>query len=154
MIPTKNKFQPASSQGPSKALQGQMQARVQAKLDAASGEPAPDDIELPAINSDYSDSDDEDREKTFDPPEWAQSPNLKRLLRAQRDRDPDSIFGPIREINLEDIFTNDKTRHSKFRARSSSANWAGTDGLTAEEKEAYALRMGYKTTVVSKQNTM
>ncbi|KZW02199.1 hypothetical protein EXIGLDRAFT_735681 [Exidia glandulosa HHB12029] len=155
MIPTKNKFPPAASQGPAKALQEQMQARVQAQIVAASGDPPPEDIELPEINSEYSDSDDEDRARTFDPPEWATSPRLKQILRDQQRVDPDEVFGAIREINLEDIFKGDKTRHSKFRARSSSANWAGTDGLTAEEKEAYALRMGYKnTTVLSKQNTM
>lgn len=154
MIPTKNKFAPASSHGPTKVLQEQMQARVQAQLDAANGEPTADDIELPEINSEYSDSDDEDRQKTFDPPEWARSPNLKRYLRDQQGTDPDEVFGAIREINMEDIFRGEKTRHSKFRARSSSANWAGTDGLTMEEKEAYALRMGYKATVLTKQATM
>ncbi|EJD47772.1 hypothetical protein AURDEDRAFT_62109 [Auricularia subglabra TFB-10046 SS5] len=132
-----------------------MQARVQAQIDAANGDPSPDDIELPEINSEYSDSEDEDRVRTFDPPEWAQSPNLKRLLREQQKTDPDEVFGSIREVDMEDIFKSNKTRHSKFRVRSSSANWAGTDGLTAEEKEAYSLRMGYKTTAtLSKQATM
>lgn len=90
-------------------------------------------------------SDDDD---DFDTPDWAQSPNLKRLLREQMETDPDEIFGAIRDINLEDIFSNDKSKHAKFRARSSSANWHGRDGLTFEEREAYAIRMGYKRTDV------
>ncbi|KAF8514987.1 hypothetical protein JB92DRAFT_2916641 [Gautieria morchelliformis] len=38
---------------------------------------------------------------------------------------------------------NFKTRHSRFRARTSSANWAGTDELTTDEQQEYAKRMGY-----------
>jgi hypothetical protein len=41
---------------------------------------------------------------------------------------------------MEEIF---KTRTSRFRARTSSANWAGTDELTSAEEKAYAKRMGY-----------
>ena len=88
----------------------------------------------------YSNSDDEDRPRTFDPPDWAQSPDLRIALRSQSRMNPDDIFGPVRPLHMEEIFT---TRQSRFRARTSSANWAGTDGLTPAEEVAYAKRMGY-----------
>jgi len=56
MIPTKNKFGGSHATGPAKSLQEQMQARVQAQIDAANGEPNPDDIELPEIKSECVDS--------------------------------------------------------------------------------------------------
>jgi hypothetical protein len=42
---------------------------------------------------------------------------------------------------MEELF---KTRTSKFRARTSSANWTGADRLTLEEEREYARRMGFK----------
>ncbi|KAH7102026.1 inner centromere protein, partial [Auriculariales sp. MPI-PUGE-AT-0066] len=121
------------------------------QIDAANGEPNPDDIELPEIRSEYSDSDDEDRkDKKADLPEWAQSPNLRRHLKEQLMTDPDEVFGAIREIDLDDIFkSNDKSRMAKFRARSSSANWA-KDGLSVEEKQRFASHM-YSKTVMANQ---
>jgi len=100
-----------------------------------------EEIELPDINSEYSDSDDEDRPRTFDPPEWAKSPELRQALQDQSTRDPDGIFGRIAPLRMEDIF---RTRQSRFRARTSSANWSGTDQLTAEEEREYARRMGFR----------
>lgn len=129
---------------PSMLVQSQMAARVRAQIDAAKRvEPAvpSESIELPEINSEYSDSEDEDRVRTFDPPEWAQSPELRQALEVQSTINPDDIFGAVRPLKMEEIF---KTRSSRFRARTSSANWTGTDRLTIREEEEYARRMGFK----------
>lgn len=97
-------------------------------------------IDLPEPNSEYSDSEDEDRKK-FDAPRWATSPEVRAQLEAQQTVNPDDIFGAgVRPLRMEEIF---RTRHSRFRARTSSANWAGNDGVTEEENEAYVRRMGY-----------
>ncbi|KAL0951208.1 hypothetical protein HGRIS_007933 [Hohenbuehelia grisea] len=128
---------------PSQLLQSQMAARAKAQLKAAKQEHAipSEAIELPDINSEYSDSEDEDRQRTFDPPGWAQSPELRLALQQQQEINPDDIFGPIRPLRMEEIF---RTRANKFRARTSSANWTGTDRLTVEEELEYVRRMGYK----------
>ncbi|KAF8807394.1 hypothetical protein BYT27DRAFT_7189481 [Phlegmacium glaucopus] len=129
---------------PSMLVQSQMAARVKAQIDAAKRvEPAvpSENIELPEINSEYSDSEDEDRVRTFDPPEWAQSPELRQALEMQSTINPDDIFGAVRPLKMEEIF---KTRTSRFRARTSSANWTGTDRLTVQEEREYARRMGFK----------
>ncbi|CAE6413652.1 unnamed protein product [Rhizoctonia solani] len=128
------------SDAPGQALQQQMQARVQAQLKAAQKEPEiqSENIELPDINSEYSDSDDEDRGKDF--PSWTQDQALMDALRSQESFNPDALFGPIQPLKMGDLF---KTGHSRFRKRTSSANWAGTDGITVEEEIEYARRMGY-----------
>jgi hypothetical protein len=129
---------------PSMLVQSQMAARVRARIDAAKRvEPAvpSENIELPEINSEYSDSEDEDRVRTFDPPEWAQSPELRHALELQSTMNPDDIFGSVRPLKMEEIF---KSRTSRFRARTSSANWTGTDQLTMQEESEYARRMGFK----------
>ena len=100
-----------------------------------------EDIELPEINSEYSDSEDEDRVRTFNPPEWAQSPELRQALEMQSTMNPDDIFGAVRPLKMEEIF---KSRTSRFRARTSSANWTGTDRLTMQEQGEYTRRMGFK----------
>ncbi|KAH7345055.1 hypothetical protein B0J17DRAFT_564664 [Rhizoctonia solani] len=117
-----------------------MQARVQAQLKATQKEPEiqSENIELPDINSEYSDSDDEDRGKDF--PSWTQDQALMDALRSQESFNPDALFGPIQPLKMGDLF---KTGHSRFRKRTSSANWAGTDGITVEEEIEYARRMGY-----------
>ena len=130
---------------PSEILQNQMAERAKAQVMAAQTpkQPPPvasEDIELPDINSEYSDSEDEDRPKTFNPPEWAQSPELRQQLEDQSRYNPDDIFGRIGPLRMEEIF---RTRQSRFRARTSSANWAGTDELTEYEEREYARRMGY-----------
>ena len=91
----------------------------------------------------YSDSEDEDRPKTYDPPIWAQSPDLRQALEDMRRVNPDTIFGAMPQLRMEEIFPNNR-RKSKFRARTSSANWAGTDGVTIEEEMEYAKRMGFE----------
>ncbi|CAE6407876.1 unnamed protein product [Rhizoctonia solani] len=128
------------SDAPGQALQQQMQARVQAQLKAAQKEPEiqSENIELPDINSEYSDSDDEDRGKDF--PSWTQDQALLDALKDQEKFNPDALFGPIQPLKMGDLF---KTGHSRFRKRTSSANWAGTDGITVEEEMEYARRMGY-----------
>ncbi|KAI0724513.1 hypothetical protein C8T65DRAFT_691535 [Cerioporus squamosus] len=101
---------------------------------------ASETIELPDINSEYSDSDDEDRPKR-DLPDWAKSPDIAAALQQQSTINPDDIFGRIGPLRMEEIF---RTRHSRFRARTSSANWTGTDELTQHEEKEYARRMGFK----------
>jgi hypothetical protein len=128
---------------PSHLVQTQMSARVETQIQAGKG---PDriqseSIDLPDINSEYSDSEDEDRKRTYDPPTWAQSPELLEALRHQSKINPDDIFGTVRPLKMEEIF---KSRTSRFRARTSSANWTGTDGLTLEEEREYAKRMGFR----------
>lgn len=129
---------------PSQLVQIQMAARAKAQLEAAKqGSPViqSESIELPDINSEYSDSEDEDRPRTFDPPGWAQSPELRQALQVQSTINPDDIFGAVRPLRMEELF---KTRTSRFRARTSSANWTGTDRLTVEEEREYARRMGFR----------
>ena len=90
----------------------------------------------------YSDSDDSEKETDFKPPQWAESPELRQALQQQAYRDPDELFGPIKPVNMEELF---KVRVGKFRARSSSANWHATgDRLTKVEEVEYARRMGFK----------
>ncbi|THH34076.1 hypothetical protein EUX98_g104 [Antrodiella citrinella] len=127
---------------PAQVVHSQMANRVKAQIQAAQPpRVASESIELPEINSEYSDSDDEDRPKKFDPPSWAQSPELRQTLQQQSTMNPDDIFGQIRPLRMEEIF---RTRTSRFRARTSSANWSGADQLTAEEEKAYEKRMGYR----------
>ncbi|PPQ63783.1 hypothetical protein CVT24_004325 [Panaeolus cyanescens] len=126
---------------PSQALQMQMAARAKAHLEAAKPQVPSESIELPDVNSEYSDSDDEDRKRTFDPPDWAQSPELRTALEQQSTINPDDIFGAVRPLKMEEMF---KNRTGRFRARTSSANWTGADRLTAQEEAEYARRMGFK----------
>jgi hypothetical protein len=44
---------------------------------------------------------------------------------------------------MEELF---KVKVSKFRPRSSSANWANGDGVTKKEEVEYAKRMGFRNT--------
>lgn len=129
---------------PSHLLQSQMAARAKAQLQAAKQIEVPipsEEIDLPDIRSEYSDSDDEDRPRTYTPPDWAQSPELRQALQDQATINPDDIFGAIRPLRMEEIFRN---RTSRFRARTSSANWSGADRLTIEEERDYARRMGFR----------
>ncbi|KAL5495289.1 hypothetical protein ACEPAI_752 [Sanghuangporus weigelae] len=146
-VKAKIKDADSGSKQPSQLIHSQLQARYHAQVEdtqKAQMPPPPartESIELPDINSEYSDSDDETRVRTFDPPDWAQSPELREALESQKTVNPDDIFGAIRPLKMEELF---KNRTSRFRARTSSANWAGTDGLTINEEEEYARRMGYK----------
>lgn len=132
-------------QQPSQLLQSQMVHRAKAHLQATQPrEPPPvasESIELPDINSEYSDSEDEDRVRTYDPPQWAQSPELRQQLQQQSTLNPDHVFGPIVPLQIEDMF---KTKTSRLKARSSSANWNNGDAVTAEEVRRYNEQMGFK----------
>ncbi|KAJ3564387.1 hypothetical protein NP233_g8329 [Leucocoprinus birnbaumii] len=146
-IPTKGKAKqkpPAQAEEdhpqPSQIIQTQMAARAKAAMQTDPRVPS-ESIELPEVNSEYSDSEDEDRPRAFDPPEWAQSPELRQALQAQSTINPDNIFGAIRPLRMEEMF---RARTSRFRARTSSANWSGADRLTMEEEREYARRMGFK----------
>lgn len=148
-IPTKGKIKPSPKTPvqadeehvqPAQIIQTQMAARAKAAMQIEPPVPS-ESIELPEVNSEYSDSEDEDRPRTFNPPEWAQSPELRQALEAQSTINPDDIFGAIRPLRMEEMF---KARASRFRARTSSANWSGTDRLTVEEEREYARRMGFK----------
>jgi hypothetical protein len=122
----------------------QSQTAVRANPQRLNAEPpiASEMIELPEPNSEYSDSEDESRQrKKNDAPEWTQSPELRAALESQSRVNPDDIFGPVRPLRMEDIF---RTRTSRFRARTSSANWSGPDGLKQEEEREYARRMGFQ----------
>ncbi|KAF8560347.1 hypothetical protein OG21DRAFT_1452349 [Imleria badia] len=134
---------------PSTMVQSQMAARAKAQMQAAklpTPEVPSESIELPEINSEYSDSEDEDRVRAFDPPGWAQSPELRQALQMQSTVNPDNIFGAIRPLRMEEMF---RTRQSRFRARTSSANWSGSDRLTVEEIHEYERRMGFQQTLPS-----
>lgn len=124
---------------PSRMVRDDMAARARDQLF-----PEPliksESIQLPEIDSEYSDSDDEDRKKNFNPPDWAQSPNLRTTLEAMSTVNPDNIFGAVQPLQMNDLFRN---RQSRFRARTSSANWSGNDGLSKTEEEEYARRMGF-----------
>ncbi|KAI0803994.1 hypothetical protein GGR55DRAFT_341811 [Xylaria sp. FL0064] len=89
-------------------------------------------IELPEINTDDEDEDDEDDGKGM-VADWADSPNLRRALVEQENRNPFEVFGAPAPLNMEEVFARSKDRFPKFRARTSSANWSGPDGLTEED---------------------
>jgi hypothetical protein len=89
-------------------------------------------IELPEINTDDEDSDNDDAGKSM-VADWADSPNLRRALVEQEDKNPFEVFGAPAPINMEEVFARSKDRFAKFRARTSSANWSGPDGLSEED---------------------
>lgn len=128
---------------PCVVVQTQMAARVKAQIETSKQQPPEvpsESIELPDIHSEYSDSEDENRVRTFDAPDWAQSPELREALQLQSTVNPDDIFGAIRPLRMDEMF---RTRQSRFRARTSSANWSGADRLTIEEVREYERRMGF-----------
>lgn len=94
----------------------------------------------------YSYSDDDELKKQFklSLPQWAESPELAQILKKQAKIDPDQIFGPMKPLHMEEIFRGKERAHSRFRSRSSSANWSGQDRLTEQEIENYAKIMGYR----------
>lgn len=92
--------------------------------------PNGENIALPEIATD---SEDEDSDAEMLPvPKWAQPKELESLLRQQEGMEVDSIFGPIAPFSLEETFKSDK-KIKKFRERTSSANWSGSDALTQDE---------------------
>ncbi|GAB1316735.1 hypothetical protein MFIFM68171_06945 [Madurella fahalii] len=87
-------------------------------------------IELPDIQTD-DESDDEGAHIRV--ASWAESPALKEAILAQERVDPMQVFGPPAPLNMEEVFNKSKDRWHKFRARTSSANWSGTDRLTEDD---------------------
>lgn len=87
-------------------------------------------IELPEIQTD---DDDDDEDEHIMVADWADSPALKQALLAQERMDPMQVFGPPAPLNMEEVFSKSKDRWHRFRARTSSANWSGTDRLTEDE---------------------
>lgn len=92
---------------------------------------------LPDIFSES--EDDDDGSVILD---WANSPELRSMLLRQQQVDPDSVFGPIAPLQMDEVFKS--SRISRFRPRSSSANWSGQDKLSQQEIDRYAKEMGYQ----------
>ncbi|KAI1738897.1 hypothetical protein F4680DRAFT_424327 [Xylaria scruposa] len=91
-----------------------------------------DSIELPEINTDDEDDDENDDGGGL-VADWADSPNLRKALVEQENKNPFEVFGAPGPLNMEEVFARNKDRFPKFRARTSSANWSGPDGLTEED---------------------
>jgi hypothetical protein len=123
------------------ALQSQILSKSQGQQSPRGERPGESEaIELADIDSEYSDSDDEDRPRSGkDAPAWAQSPEIRSALRSQEIHNPDEIFGRMKPLSMEEVF---RARAGKFRARTSSANWTH-DGVTPQEEMAYGRRMGW-----------
>ncbi|RIA84031.1 hypothetical protein C1645_436609 [Glomus cerebriforme] len=97
--------------------------------------------ELPEIDTDNSSDEEEVRTKHQQQrKDWEQSPELKAALIRQASIDPETIFGKISPLNVDEIF---RGREYRIRPRSSSANWSGLDALTEEEELEYKIRMGF-----------
>ncbi|KFA78856.1 hypothetical protein S40288_05341 [Stachybotrys chartarum IBT 40288] len=90
-----------------------------------------DAIELPEIQTDDEDEDEEEAHGTV--AGWTDSPLLRQALMKQEVMDPSQIFGPPAPLNMEEVFSKSKDKFSRFRARTSSANWSGTDRLTEDD---------------------
>ncbi|KAK5998508.1 Inner centromere protein-related protein pic1 [Cladobotryum mycophilum] len=88
-------------------------------------------IELPEIQTDDEDEDDETQGMTV--AAWADSPDLRRALMRQETMDPTQIFGQPGPLNMEEVFNKSKDKWHKFRQRTSSANWSGLDRLTEDD---------------------
>lgn len=131
---TKIAFADTTTAGPSNVKQ--TTSKTQLKTPGTAYKSSPqypngDNIELPDIATD---SEDEDSETEFQPPDWANSPALRELLQQQQLKDPLEVFGPIAPLMMEEVFKGNKERQAKFRSRTSSANWNGPDRLTDSER--------------------
>lgn len=99
-----------------------------------------DNIALPEIMTDSEDEDDDEDEATggFRAPSWVASPALRDLLTQQQLVDPETVFGPISDLKMEEVFKGAKNqeRLKRFRDRGSSAMWHETgDAVTSAEKK-------------------
>lgn len=155
-------FGPTSGNLPRTALEQQQRARAPT--------PEPEVYqELPDIDSEYSDSDDEaaQEQKQAALPGWAKSPNLVRALQRQQEINPDDIFGPIPKLSIggtwaclsfrrpsrtdgapprrAEMFRNANST-ARLRLRTSSARWEGTDDLTRADIARYHRAMGFRPT--------
>ncbi|KAL8401286.1 hypothetical protein RB596_008191 [Gaeumannomyces avenae] len=118
---------PARPMGQSAKSAAKSAARSSPRLQLNNG----DAIELPDIQTDEEDSDEEEDNMTVAP--WVNSPDLRRALMRQESIDPQNVFGPPAPLNMEEVFSRNKERWHKFRQRTSSANWSGADKLTEED---------------------
>lgn len=101
--------------------------------------PQGDNIELPDIATDSEDESDEEETGGggFRAPSWVASPALRELLTQQQLVDPETVFGPIGELKMDEVFKNSKNqeRLKRFRERGSSAMWVESgDAVTSAEK--------------------
>ncbi|EMD01146.1 hypothetical protein BAUCODRAFT_61455 [Baudoinia panamericana UAMH 10762] len=100
--------------------------------------PNGDSIQLPEILTDSEEEDSEDDASGgFRAPSWVASPALRELLTQQQLVDPETVFGPIAELKMEEVFKGGKNqdRLKKFRDRGSSAAWIESgDAVTSAEK--------------------
>lgn len=112
---------PLRPEGPSKPLQS-----------AHKSSPAYPDTTSIALPDIATDSEDEDSDNEFAAPSWVASPFLNEALSAQQMVDPESVFGPVGELRMDEIFKN-KERQKRWRERTSSALWTH-DRLTEEER--------------------
>lgn len=128
-------------------LQMQMQNAAGGRYQEMDDDVAGDGDEvLPEIASEYSDSEDEETiQKRAAMPLWTQGDMLDAALLAQSTVDADEIFGiPHGPVELEKILPGERTANRIRRARTSSANWSGPDGLAQWEIDRYNKRMGIK----------
>lgn len=103
-------------------------------------------MSLPGIASEDDDEDHDNEEevkKESGAPLWVSSSILSKTLEMQSRVNPDDIFGTIQPIVIEEVFKSASTATKKFRPRSSSAHWLGTDKLTVNEIQSYNQNMGY-----------
>lgn len=104
--------------------------------------PPGDSIALPEIESDEdSDASDSDTKDTsgFRAPSWVASPALRDLLTQQQLVDPESVFGPVAALNMDDVFrggnAKSQDRIRRYRDRGESALWHESgDAVTSAEK--------------------
>jgi len=97
-----------------------------------------DNIHLPEIATDSEDEDSDEEENTgFRAPSWVASPALRELLTQQQLVDPETVFGPIGELRMDEVFKGGKNpdRLKRLRDRGSSAAWVESgDAVTSAEK--------------------
>lgn len=91
-----------------------------------------ENIDLPEIPTD-SDGDNSEDEAVGVRPGWTDTPEIHRQLAYQESIDPAEVFGQPGPLIMEEVFSKSKDRFHKFRARTSSANWSGSDKLTEDE---------------------
>lgn len=123
----------------------------QSKARSSPAYPNGDNIALPEIHTDSEDEpssdDDSDSERPsaanaaggFRAPSWVASPALRDLLTQQQLVDPESVFGPIAALNMDDVFRGGDKKHQdrirRYRDRGESALWTESgDAVTSAEK--------------------
>lgn len=89
-------------------------------------------IDLPEIHTD-SEDEDSDGGNDFVALGWTNSPEIRKQLALQETIDPAEVFGRPGPLVMEEVFSKSKDKFHKFRQRTSSANWSGTDKLTEDE---------------------